>query len=44
MDSLKREFVLGFNEGWKEFWSPFVALYRALATTWKAHLSPPHHH
>lgn len=38
MDKLIQEFQLGFQEGWRGFWSPFTGLYRAIAATWHAHI------
>jgi len=38
IDRLKEEFVLGYREGWRNFWSPFTGLFRALQDTWRTHV------
>lgn len=35
MDQLKQDFLLGFQEGWGSFWSPFAGLCGAIAKTWR---------
>lgn len=39
MGKLKHEFMVGFEEGWSSFWSPFVGLYKAIAATWHRHIN-----
>jgi hypothetical protein len=34
----KAEFLLGCHEGWRNFWSPFTGLWRALADSWRTHV------
>ncbi|MDP3635879.1 MAG: hypothetical protein U0989_17465 [Azonexus sp.] len=41
MDKLKKEFLLGFKEGWIAFWSPFSELFRAISATWHRHIIAP---
>ncbi len=41
MDKMKQEFLLGFEEGWTAFWSPFTGLYRSLSATWHRHIGAP---
>ena len=36
MNKLKKEFVLGFQEGWTLFWSPIVGLMRAVSARWQS--------
>lgn len=38
MAELKREFLIGFSEGWESFWSPFVGLFNSLQVSWKRHV------
>jgi hypothetical protein len=38
IDRLKREFGIGFAEGWESFWSPFTALYSAISEAWNRHV------
>jgi hypothetical protein len=40
MEHLKREFLLGFAEGWSEMMSPFRGLGQALKRLWTSHLTP----
>lgn len=42
MIKLSKEFLTGFEEGWGSFWSPFTGLCKALAATWRRHVSMPH--
>lgn len=39
MEHLKREFLLGFAEGWSEMMSPFKGLSEALRQLWRSHLT-----
>jgi hypothetical protein len=41
MSELKREFMIGFREGWSLFWSPFTGFGRTFACQWRAHVSEP---
>ena len=38
IDRLKEEFLLGYREGWRNFWSPFTGLWRALQDSWRTHV------
>jgi len=38
IDRLKEEFLLGYREGWRNFWSPFTGLWRALQDSWRSHV------
>ena len=35
---VKEEFLLGYREGWRNFWSPFTGLWRALQDSWHTHV------
>ena len=35
---LRAQFLLGFNEGWSMYWSPFAALAREARKVWVAHV------
>jgi hypothetical protein len=36
MSLLKREFLLGFQQGWQGMMSPFAALFNSLREVWAA--------
>lgn len=42
MTKLREQFMLGFSDGWRTFWSPFTGLWRALSKPWRPilHISP----
>lgn len=40
-DEIKKEFLIGFYEGWATFWSPFISLWKVFGNTWNKHVGPP---
>lgn len=41
MNRLRQEFMTGFREGRRLFWSPFTGLWKAMSEMWRVHLKAP---
>lgn len=39
MKYLIEQFMLGFGEGWKTFWSPIAAITQSFKSTWVSHVT-----